>query len=310
MKMILSQEQIDESYCQNWQVTGNNKYKVIIGQGGFGKIRLSFVLINNKTSETMKVGQIICVKKTRNFQNNIENDFNVNKGFKLHEIIINSWNYYSAGEVGKLIFSPTIYDLRIIEKSSPTVLIYLKGYIMQEFKPVFDGSKAFQPGQIYHNQWFHQKKYFLSIFSVISKLLNRGFCMTDIKPENTLYDGENNRGMLIDLAGVIRKSSRSELEQCKIKYVKEVSMNFIAPEIKTAIKQNDSNTEIDLCKFNSYSMGIVLKKIVLKHINKDNNYINDLKILFKSLTKKNPKERISIEGGLATLIKIGEDLIL
>ena len=43
--------------------------------------------------------------------------------------------------------------------------------------------------------------------------------------------------MLIDLAGVVRKPERKDLEVCKVKYVTEVTLNYTAPELKTSLEK-------------------------------------------------------------------------
>ena len=64
----------------------------------------------------------------------------------------------------------------------------------------------------------------MDIFDITLKLLSSGICMTDMRPENTLYDGENNRGMLIDLAGVVRKKDPKLLKECKPDDIKEFTL--------------------------------------------------------------------------------------
>jgi hypothetical protein len=39
--------------------------------------------------------------------------------------------------------------------------------------------------------------------------------MTDLKPENTLYDSENLKGILIDLGGVIKVNNQYDLKNFK-----------------------------------------------------------------------------------------------
>ena len=310
--MILEGGMISETYIKNWPMN-EAKYKVLIGEGSFGKIRLAFVLINNKTSETMRVGQIICVKKTDYFQKTLEIDEILGKKriFTYYEIMTNTWSDYSVGDVAELIYSPSVYDMKIIEDSSIILKTNQKGYTMQQFMPVYDGSKAFGVNQQYYNQWFHQKSYLMCIFDVISKLLDRGICMTDLKPQNTLYDGENHRGMLIDLAGVVRKPDRQDLEQCKLKFIREISLLWAAPEFKKALKGNDENYKLDLCKCMSYSLGKIIKDVVLKHLSKRQltQKERELMSLVVALTKKTVDERISVEEGLDILRTIGNENI-
>ena len=108
--------------------------------------------------------------------------------------------------------------------------------------------------------------------------------------------------MLIDLAGVVRKPERKDLEVCKVKYVTEVTLNYTAPELKTSLENNEEEVKVDLCKCMSFSLGKILKATVLKFL-KDEVLKKDLKNLYKSLTKKNPLERISVEDGMTILKK-------
>ena len=303
MQMILDGGQIQPDYAKSWVNVGN-RYKIKIGEGSFGKIRLCIALTKNETSETLKPGQIICVKKTAHFQKK-EKKTLVN----YTDIREHTWNDYSVGDVGRLIFSPAVYDMKIIEPCHGIIKEHQKGYTMQQFMAVYDGSKVFQQNHKYFDNWNHQKSYLISIFEVISKLLDLGICMTDLKPQNTLYDGENNRGMLIDLAGVVRKSRRKDLETCKVNHVRETNQRYSAPELLKVINNEGELEIVDLCKCMSYSLGILIKVIVLD-TTKDKDFLQDLNDLYDALTRielVGEKTRISVEEGLHLLRKIGEE---
>ena len=66
-----------------------------------------------------------------------------------------------------------------------------------------------------------KKRYFLDIFKGIDKLLDAGLAMTDLKPENTLFDHNTGRGYLIDFGGIVNKGSLQALEIFRFKYLKE-----------------------------------------------------------------------------------------
>ena len=51
----------------------------------------------------------------------------------------------------------------------------------------------------------------LDIFSGITKLLENGVAMTDLKPANTLYDPILKKGLIIDLGGCIKKKNKLAL---------------------------------------------------------------------------------------------------
>ena len=301
--MILDGGQIQEDYAQNWPDVGV-RYKVNIGEGSFGKIRLCMAITKNETSETLKPGQLICVKKTAYFQKKFKKT-----SVTFSEIREHTWNDYSVGDVGRLIFSPAVYDMKIIEPCHGIVKEHQKGYTMQQFVPVYDGSKIFQKNQKYFDNWTHQKSYLISIFEVVSKLLDMGICMTDLKPQNTLYDGENNRGMLIDLAGVVRKLRRKDLETCKVRYIKETNKNYSSPELLKLIELEIDSEVVDLCKCMAYSLGRMIKVIVLE-TTKNKDLLKDLNELYDALTRKElegDNARISVEDGMHILRKIGEE---
>ena len=64
------------------------------------------------------------------------------------------------------------------------------------------------------------KKIFSVNFELVQNLLKAGICITDLKPGNSLHDAEYERGMLIDLAGVVKAGSSKTLRKFKAKYVK------------------------------------------------------------------------------------------
>ena len=247
--LMLEGGDISQDYADRWEKQENNKFKLIIGKGAFGKIRLCMALTRNESSNKMKPGEIMCVKKSLVFQ---EESYL----YSLGEMNQNVWNDYSSGEVSNLIFSPEVYDLTLLTNASSFAIeAHQKGYSMQKFIAVYDGSKIFLQNGKFFRQWEHQRNYILTLFEVVSSLLSHGVCMTDLKPENTLYDGENGRATLIDLAGVVRKKNKEELKCCKISEVTEYTVSYTAPEIL------NGNETVDLHKCMSYSLGKIIENI-------------------------------------------------
>ena len=194
--------------------------------------------------------------------------------------------------MGNLIFSPDVYDMMMISDASSDLFEIYKGYTMQRFVAVYDGSKIFNENQLFQKDWSHQKKYLISLFQVISKLLDKGICMTDLKDENTLYDGENGRGMLIDLAGVVRKENRNELAKCKVKYINELTKDYTDPNLYQAFANaEDEDIIIDLPKCMSFGLGKIIKKISLD-VYQENPFYKTLEKLFQELTQET-SQRIS-----------------
>ena len=312
-KNLIVQEEIKDSHYvkNNWKLNSVTKqYKIIIGNGAFGKIRLSMALTKNEVSSIMKPGKIVCVKKSAHI-NKVLQDEN-NKKMSLRTIREISWNDYSVGDVQRLVYAPIIYDFKIIECLSTKIIDekHQKGYTIQEFKALYDGSRVFRKKKaIYYGNWDHQKSYLVSIFEAISQLLNKGICMTDLKPQNTLYDGENYRGMLIDLGGVIKKANRKELTHCKgnLKYNMEFTPKYASPELQYKDSSKEIELEekdIDLPKCTSYALGKMINEIVLKE-SASHNYYQELKELSDKLTLVDWNQRISVEQGLTILLSIG-----
>ena len=300
-----------------------NKQKIIIGKGTFGTIRIALALTINETSQILKPGQIICVKKTGFLNKRIQkaNEDERIIGFK--DIYENAWNDYLSGEVGNLIFSPDVYDMKIIDSIKGIEQEHQKGYTLQKFIPVYDGSRVFGEKGKYNNNWIHQKSYLIHIFKVTITLLKTGICMTDMKPENTLYDGDNYRGMLIDLAGVVRKSDPTKLEAILLKDISEFTTAYTAPEILNNIKnepevdeeEDDGDYEdeeaeeaitVNLWKCMSFSMGQMIRDIILKFPNQL-PFKKVLEDLSNKLKMSDPDNRMPVEKGLALLENIGND---
>ena len=208
------------------------------------------VLTGNETSSTMKPGDVICVKKSLIFEKKT-------KRFNLANSSSNVWNDYSSGEMSHFTFSPGVYDMMLLGDGSSFILeSHQKGYTMQEFVPVFDGSKIFQKDGKYYQNWEHQKSYLSTVFKSITNLLKEGICMTDLKPANALYDAENGRGMLIDLAGVVRLGNETNLKKCKVKYIKEITENYADPII---LEKGDEET-VDLLHCTAFALGNLSKQ--------------------------------------------------
>jgi len=299
-----------------------NEYKIIIGKGSFGKIRLGIALIVTEKSRTgessLICGEVICLKKSR------DDNFSLK---------IAVWNDYVSDTVGKNIHSPEIYDMTII-CSCKVNDDHNKGYAIQEFAHFVDGS-IFRKKNSGLQIWLHQKTYLIDIFSVVLELMKKGIAMTDLKPQNTLYDKVNRVGKLIDLAGVVRKNSYEELQKCKRKYIREYTPKYTAPELQISKNSEDI---LDLTKALAYSMGKMIQVLVLnphesdmdlaesspdipkvkaimietlKKKEKNPNECPDfprLTELTSNLMKINFQERLSYEKGLEELKLIGPNI--
>ena len=298
MAMLLEGGEISEDYVKTWKKNENNLFKIIIGMGGCGKIRLSMVLTGNETSSTMKPGDMICVKKSLIFEKKKA------KTFRLAISSSNVWNDYSSGEMSHFTFSPEVYDMMLQGDASSFILeSHQKGYTMQEFVPVFDGSKIFEKNGKYYQNWEHQKNFLSTVFQSISNLLKAGICMTDLKPANTLYDAENGRGMLIDLAGVVRFDNEAKLKKCQAKCIQEFTKNFADPII---CEKGDEET-VDLLQCTAFAFGKFIEVIVLNldekqfrpHHLKLKKMSHDLMVTYDEMEERNL--RMTVEEGLKIL---------
>jgi len=62
--LMLEGGDISQDYADRWEKQEDLTYKLIIGKGAFGKIRLCMALTCNESSNKMKPGEIMCVKKS------------------------------------------------------------------------------------------------------------------------------------------------------------------------------------------------------------------------------------------------------
>ena len=194
----------------------DGRKKIVIGEGTNGKIRVGFPLAStDQTNSKMHLGEIICVKKTADL---LKDDFSI------HILFENTLNDYGSDHAIKNIHSPDIYDMSFVIFSEHK---HSKGYTMQQFRPIPNGAEFATDPSL--QVWEHQKRYFMDIFSVILELLNDGKAMTDLKPQNTLYDPKEMSGKLIDLAGMV---NRKDLRSCKMRYIKEFTEKYASPELK------------------------------------------------------------------------------
>ena len=241
----------------------------------------------------MKAGDVICVKKSVIFPKKATK-------FSLESSRESVWNDYSSGEMNQFTFSPEVYDMMLLgDASSFLIENHQKGYTMQEFIPFFDGSKIFKKNGKYYQNWEHQKNYLLTVFQSVLNLLQRGICMTNLKPNNTLYDAENGRGMLIDLAGVVRVDNKEKLTKFKEKDIKEVTETFANPLI---FEKGDDET-IDLFKCTAFAFGRFIQTIAL---NLEEKQFQPHHLILKKLSQdlmsdERETQRITIEEGLQIL---------
>jgi serine/threonine protein kinase len=275
-KSILN-ELVDDNYLVDKRF-GNDKNKIIIGAGAFGKVRFAISLFVAKA----KPGDVICVKKTSSYE-----DINPTR------IILDSFNNYIVDNSTKVVAPPVILDIATILNTSledQEKEKHMKGYVFMEIFPQNTGDKIFS--QEKYQEWEYQKPYVRGVFSAILELLDQGVVMTDLKPANTLFDVDNRTVKIIDTGGIIKPHDITCFGPQQVEH----TPYFAAPELALATSQ------INLRQALSYGCGKVLDATIslgTKHVD-----IAPLKELVASMTQENPNERLSIQDALVKLKNI------
>ena len=88
---------------------------------------------------------------------------------------------------------------------------HLKGYLMMEVLPQNTGGRIFQLPE--YQKWEYQKPYLLDVFKGNLSLLSMKVAMTDLKPDNTLYDTDLRKATIIDLGGTVKVESYQHLDK-------------------------------------------------------------------------------------------------
>lgn len=182
-----------------------SRKKLIIGKEFFSQVRIGLSLGSNETSNLLKLGEIVFCRKTVHL--NSMNKITI----KLNKIRRNLWENYSLVLLNKLVKSPQVYDMLLVDPMDGLEKQHCKGYIIGQFIPSLDGNKAFMKSNSpFKKNWLHQKAYFIDVFTGVSKLLNLGICLTDMKPSNTLYNSNKLEGFIC-LSGIVQKKTREDL---------------------------------------------------------------------------------------------------
>lgn len=176
--------------------------KLVIGKGGFVKVRFALNLIQ---TETLAPNTVICVKKTSTLDV-LENEIGK---LGIEEITDNVLSDDFTRNISSFVYSPKVLDVAFLPGAGFCTGEHLKGYIMMEIIPQNTGLSVFRKQEGYQ-KWEYQKPYLLDILGSVNELLNLRVIMTDLKPENTLYDLDRRKGTLIDLAGSLKVSPNED----------------------------------------------------------------------------------------------------
>ena len=267
--------------------------KVIIGQGGFGKVKFALSLFGSKKGP----GEIICVRKTRNFKQ-LTPKHEVFIVSALHLATEATLADYFARTVAEKVSAPQIFDLAIVatNEHQEVSLTHQKAYLMMEMFPHNTATKIFKEPK--YQVWKYQKPFLQEMMHSILELLKNRFVFTDLKPDNVLFDPETFKSTIIDLGGIIKINDADSLENWdKYKYSFQLTPGYCAPEMQ------EYPTIINLSKALAYTCGKVLEEVVQK-----TDYDQQtLKGLIDKLTYSKPEERMTIEETIKRLEEMGDD---
>jgi WD40 repeat protein/serine/threonine protein kinase len=243
---------------------------LIIGQGGYGKVRLGISLFKSSTMP----GDVICIKKTKSV--NITNAYVYTEPSKILEQVFNEYIKTNLSTVDG-IFAPCILDMaavlyqpnmRTLEAKQLTATrnkipqeYHQKGYLMMELIPKESAKDIFM--KPIYQKWVYQKQYLIDVFSSANYLLEKhNVFVSDLKPDNTLFDTRKNQAAIIDLAGSLSVNS-DEITLGLLSLLKvEYTADYIAPELFAVSEASDYKKKISLKKALSYMCGRVMDKII------------------------------------------------
>jgi serine/threonine protein kinase len=157
----------------------------------------------------------------------------------------------------------------------------------------------------------NQKSYILEVFQKVKLLTEKHVAMTDLKPENTLFDTENKTATIIDLGGSIRIDEDMisvDLRRYPIQYTEA----YAAKELREI--DSTSERRYNVLKSLSYSCGKVLFFLIdamkdRKLDSRTSEIYSKLQEIVKEMTKNEddpPESRMDIETAIKLIEKIGD----
>jgi serine/threonine protein kinase len=205
-------------------------------------------------------------------------------------------NDYFTGDVAKAIYAPKVLDMSLIT-SKEIDASHKKGYLMMEVFPQNTATKVFSISE--YQKWEYQKPYLLDVLQNLISIAQDNIVMTDLKPDNTLYDTDTRKVSIIDLGGTVKVGNSSELQSFnKSSYYYQSTPNFASPELES------TQETIDLIKAQIYTFGKTMESVTQ---NTDLEVQPKVKELISSLTQQDPSLRPSPQEVLTKLQSIGSD---
>ena len=288
-KIVKAEEEKGDKIRENFR--GD---KIVLGKGGFGKVRLALNLFRGKKDP----GDIVCIKKTKNFKELTPKGTDISISNALQQATEITLKDYFASGVAEKVYAPQIFDLALV--ADPLVnsedklnKCHQKGYLMMEMFPQNTATKIFREPT--YQKWKYQKPFLIDLISGTLELLNKRIAFTDLKPDNALFDPDTFKTTIIDLGGTIKIAATDSVDNFNIRsYSCQFTSGYRAPETVKSI-----NTSISLPKALAYTCGKVIEEVVQKSDYSE----KDLKQLIDSLIKEIPQERMTLEEALAHLKK-------
>ena len=267
--------------------------RIEIGKGSFGIVRFALSLLETEA----KPGDLICVKKSKSYKAIRQEGANDFKPSAIDIITDSTLEDYFTSSIAKVVYAPKIYDMAlVVDKNIDDC--HLKGYLMMEVVPQNTGGRIFQLPE--YQKWEYQKPYLLDVFKANLSLLSVKVAMTDLKPDNTLYDTDLRKATIIDLGGTVKVERFEYLDSFQIKkYSIQITPDFTAKELMAG------EEVISLTKAISYSCG-KLASSILSHTDYEDKD-KKLKELINSLCKENPDNRPRLDEAISILTQIGDD---
>jgi len=268
------------------------KEQIEIGKGGFGTVRFALSLLDSKA----KPADIICIKKTKNFAilqkiRDQEQDIQKKLATPFEQVINSTLEDYFTDDIANMVYAPNIFDMALVTGSNNDA--HRKGYLMMEVFPQNTATKVFANEK--YQKWEYQKPYLLDVFNGTLDLLSNNIVMTDLKPDNTLYDKDTRKATIIDLGGTVKIENKEEIAEFDVsKYSFQSTEGFRAPELEKGI--------IDMNKALAYTCGKIIEGII-----KGGTDQVQVKQIINDLTLKNPQQRLSIKQAIERIKSLGDD---
>jgi len=289
-KSMITEVMGEEYLADKVKAVKENSESIVIGKGGFGTVRFGLSLFKADSNP----GDIICVKKTKSFEGLAkEADY-----FRpiMNIVTENTMGDYFTNNIAKTIYAPKVLDMAMVTNKDIVDPDHQKGYLMMDLLPQNTATKIFAEPK--YQKWEYQKPYLIDVVQSLNIMLGDNVVMTDLKPDNTLYDQDIRKASIIDLGGSIKVNSQNELKNFNpSSYPFQFTKGYDAPELHA--KHN-----IDLTKTVSYSYGKLLQNIT-----QNTDYIpkENIESLANNLTNIDPKQRLSTEVAIDQLMQLGND---